>query len=236
MGTAPNTRLLRICTWCGPVFALLFAIGFVLLAGFLPPPSPNDSASEIAALYQDDLDAIRIGTVVMMLAVPFGAPWGLAMASQVRRTETGFPLITYLQLTCIAVFTLTLALLVLFWALASFRVGEVSAEVTQNMNDIAFFIFLFDYSPFCLWVASFAVAIFMDKSETPVFPRWAGYLNLWIIFLSIPGGLIVFFKTGPLAFNGALAFYPPVVAFFIWLVAMTVLTFRAIKTQPAEAA
>lgn len=222
-------KLLLVAVWCGPVFAFLFAIGFVLLAGFLPPPSPEDSAAEIVAFYRSDLDAIRAGTVVMMLATPFLAPWGLAMASQTRRTERGFPIITCLQVACVAIVTLTIAVFVLIWAVAAFRAGETSPETTQALNDIAFFLLLFDWSPFCLWVASFAVAIFMDHNESPVFPRWAGYFNLWVVALSVPGGFIVFFKDGPLAYDGFIAFYFPVVVFFIWLVTMTILTIRAIK-------
>lgn len=226
-----NTRTLLACAWCGPLFALLFAIGFVPLAGFLPPPTAHDSAAEIVAMYESDPDLFRLGTIVMMIGVFFIAPWGCAMASQTRRTEKGFPILTCIQVICTGVVVLTIAVFVTIWAVASFRAGSISPETTQTLNDIGFFLLLFDWSPFCLWVASFAVAIFMDDSDEPVFPRWAAYLNLWVVFLSLPGGLIVFFKTGPLAFHGFVAFYFPVVVFFIWLVVMTVLTMRAIKAE-----
>jgi hypothetical protein len=74
------------------------------------------------------------------------------------------------------------------------------------------FFLLFDWSPFCLWVATFAVVIFRDRGERPVFPRWAGYLNLWVILLSLPGLLACYFVVG---------------VFFVWLVVMTVLGIRA---------
>jgi hypothetical protein len=131
------------------------------------------------------------------------------------------------------VVTLTIAVFVLIWAVASFRAGQIPAQTTRTLNDLAFFLLLFDWSPFCLWVASFAVAIFRDRSAEPVFPRWAAYLNLWVVFLSIPGCLIVFFKHGPFAFNGFVAFYFPVVVFFVWLVVMTVLALKALRTSGA---
>ena len=92
-----NRRLLLACAWCGPAFAVMFAIGFVLLAGFLPPPSPSDSPAQIVDFYREDQTALRIGMCVMMLATPLIGPWGIAMASQTRRTESGFPILTAIQ-------------------------------------------------------------------------------------------------------------------------------------------
>jgi hypothetical protein len=230
-----DRRLLLVCAWCGPLFALLFAIGFAVLAGFLPPPSPNDSAAKIVSMYRDHRDAIRFGTVFMMLGTPFIAPWGAVIAAQTRRTERGFPVLACIQLVCVGVVVLTIAVFVLIWAVASFRAGAVSADTTQTLNDIAFFLLLFDYSPFCLWCLTIAVAILRDRSDVPVFPRWAGYVNLWVVAMSLPGGLIVFFKTGPLAYDGLIAFYFPVVIFFVWLVTMTVVTIAAIKAQDEPA-
>lgn len=227
-----SRKLLLACAWCGPVFAGLFAIGFVFLSGFLPPPSPSDSAAEVVDFYRDDQTAFRVGTCLMMLAVPLLGPWGIALASQTRRTETGFPVLTAIQIFCTGVILFTIALLVTVWAWASFRAGEISPEETQSINDFGFFLFLFDWTPFALWLVSFAVAIFLDRSDPPVFPRWAAYLNLWLATLGIPGGLIVFFKTGAFAYNGFLGFYFPVVAFFIWLVVMTWLTIRNINSDP----
>jgi hypothetical protein len=230
MAGRDDRRLLMAGVWCGPLFALLFAIGFIM-AGFLPPPKAHDSAAEITRMYVDHRDAIRIGTVLMMTATLFIAPWGVAMASQTRRTETGFPALTAIQLVCCGVVVFTIVLFDLIWAVAAFRAGQIPEETTRTLNDIGFFLLIFDWPPFCLWVLSFAIAGFRDHSAAPIFPRWSAYLNLWIVFLSIPGVMIVFFKTGPLAFHGFVAFYFPVVVFFIWLVAMTYLTIKAINSQ-----
>jgi hypothetical protein len=47
--------------------------------------------------------------------------------------------------------------------------------------------------------------------------------------LYVPGACLAFFQHGAFAWNGLLAFYVPVAAFFIWLVVMTVLTLRSIN-------
>jgi hypothetical protein len=46
--------------------------------------------------------------------------------------------------------------------------------------------------------------------------------------------LLLFFKTGPFSQNGVLVFYIPMIAFFVWIVAFSVLTVRAINAE-AEA-
>jgi hypothetical protein len=213
--------------WMGPAMAVIFGIGFFPIAGFIPPPSPAASAAEIVAWYSNNLTGIRLGTVIMMFGAVLIAPWGVALAVHTARTEKGFPLFACLQIMCVGVVMFTIVLFTLLWAVASFRVGETSPQTTQMLNDTAYFLLLFDWSPFCLWVATFAVVIFRDRGEPPVFPRWAGYLNIWVILLSLPGGILVFFKHGPFAYNGLLACYFVVGVFFVWLVVMTILGFRA---------
>jgi hypothetical protein len=49
--------------------------------------------------------------------------------------------------------------------------------------------------------------------------------------LSVPGGVMIFFKTGPLAFNGLFGIWIPLGVFFVWIIAMTALTIQAINRQ-----
>lgn len=41
------------CAWSGAAFCVVFGIGFLVLARFVPPPSPALDAAAIAALYAD---------------------------------------------------------------------------------------------------------------------------------------------------------------------------------------
>jgi len=84
-------------------------------------------------------------------------------------------------------------------------------------------------------VAAVAFAIFLDKGERPIFPRWAGYLSAWVAMLFAPGGFVVFFKHGPFGWNGLVSFWFVLVAFSVWMLTMTILLFRAVDAQ-AEAA
>ncbi len=76
-------------------------------------------------------------------------------------------------------------------------------------------------------------AIMSVQHEQPIFPRWVGYFNIWVAVLFIPGGLLTFFKTGPVAWNGLLAFWMPVVVFFAWYIVMFFVLRTVIRDRAA---
>ena len=73
----------------------------------------------------------------------------------------------------------------------------------------------------------------MGNSKRPAFPRWSGYFNIFVSFFMCEACLLLFFKTGPFSQNGVLVFYFPMIAFFVWIVAFSVLTVRAINAEAA---
>jgi hypothetical protein len=214
---------------------VLFGIGFFPVAFFIPPPSPAGDAAEVTRWYLDNLTGIRAGTVIMMFAGIFIAPWGAAVAAFTARTERGFPIVASLQVMLTGLITMLLVIFTSIWAAASFRAGTAAPDITQALNDLGYFTLLFAYPPFCLLVAAYTVSILRDRSEPPMFPRWVGYFNLWIVLLSVPSAVLVFFKTGPLAYDGILACYIPMAVVFIWFFVMTAMAFRALRRLVAAA-
>src|ERR1700739_2986426 len=99
-----NKKMQLICVWCGPVCAILFAIGAVFLGQFIPPlVAPSDGAAEVARKFADHTGAIRVGAMLCVISMSLLAPWGAVLAAQTRRTEGRFPVLTYVQLVCVAV-------------------------------------------------------------------------------------------------------------------------------------
>jgi hypothetical protein len=187
-----------ICVWCGPVLLIAVGVAVVVLAGFVPGPSPATSAARINGRFLQNLGGIRAGMCVQMAGVALIAPWGAALAVQTHRGNPATSILTVTQIVCVAVTTMIGVLAPIAWGFASFRAGAQSPELTRTLNDLAWLIFIFDWSPFAVWYASVGLAIIMDPSEEPVFPRWAAYLSFWTAALSAPGGLTILFKTGPL--------------------------------------
>jgi hypothetical protein len=52
----------------------------------------------------------------------------------------------------------------------------------------------------------------------------------------IPAGVIPFFKTGPLAWNGVFAWWIPLCVYFSWFVVTAILLLRAIGDDEREEA
>jgi hypothetical protein len=225
-----------ICVWCGPVMLVAVGVGVVVLAGFVPGPSPATSAAQINARYLQNLSGIRAGMCLQMAGIALIAPWGAALAVQTHRGNPGTAIFTVTQIVCVAVTTIIGVLAPIAWGFASFRAGSQSPELTRTLNDLGWIVFIFDWSPIAVWYASVGLAIIMDRSEQPVFPRWAAYLSFWTAGLSAPGGLTILFKHGPLAYNGLLSLWIPLGVFGIWISAMTVLVIQGIhrEAQPTK--
>lgn len=226
---------LRLCLWTGPLLCALFFLGMVVLAGIIPPTSPTDSAEEIAAFFRDDVDAIRFGIVLGIVAMSLIAPFGVAIAELLRGSERGTALLTNVQIASVAVGASVGVVMCLIWATASYRPDELAPDTTRMLNDLAWFVYLFTWAPFSIWVAAVALAILWDEREAPPFPRWAAYFSFWIVLLFQTALLMIFFKTGPFAYDGAITFYVPTATFFGWIMTMAVVGLRALRQENREA-
>lgn len=231
---SPRNHLLL--AWSGPVVVLVFFIGMVPLSGFIPPSDPGDSAREVVAWYQDDLTARRLGLILAALSFTLMLPWGASIAVWTWRIEKGFPGLTVTSVACLAAGAAMTYTIFVVWSVAAFRPGEYDPETVLMLHDLGWFLFLWIVPPFCVWSVAIGLAIFQDTSENPVYPRWVAYLNFWEALLMTPALVITFAKNGPFAYNGVFAFWIPVIAFFIWMVTMTVFTIRAIHRQAREQA
>jgi hypothetical protein len=225
-----NTTALRLCTWGGPAFVVLEFLAMVPLAGFIPPPAPSDSAELIASWYQQHTTAIQIGILVWVIGTAFNATFGSAIAVWTRRSEA-MPVLTYVQLVCVSFVLVDAFFTGMVWGVAAFRPDEVAADTTRMLNDLGWFLFLFTWPPFTLWLAAIGLGIILDKSEHPAFPRWVAYYSFWVGLLMVPAGLMIFVKRGPFGFNGLIAFWLPVAAFFPWVCVMTYMVLRAISAE-----
>jgi hypothetical protein len=225
-----NARTHRFCAYTGPAVIVLLSGAMILLLQFVPPPSPAASAADIARSYQAHVTAIRAGVVIGVIGMTLFIPWGVSIAAWVRRSEVerDFPLLTDVILLCVVAVSALAVLLFLVWGTAAFRPAAYPAGTVRMLNDFGWLLFLVTAPPPSVWGIALGVAIL--RGDT-VYPRWLGYLSFWMALGIMPGMMIVFFKSGPLAFNGVLGFYEPLTTFFVWMLAVTVYTIRPIGSD-----
>jgi hypothetical protein len=222
-----------VCLWCGPIALVVFLVGFWFVAGFVPPPSPDDTAREVQELYQDNTDAIRIGLILSMLGGGITAPFVAAISVQMKRVEGTYSPLSYAQLG-----TGMLGVLLFLFPLAVMQVAafrpDRNPELMQLAQDIAWIPLIGAYQ--AVWIQAIVVGIcaFKDEREV-VFPRWAGYFSFWVALGYMGSSLLYFFKTGPFAWDGVFAFWLALTVFGAWIFVFFWVLRQAILRQAAEA-
>lgn len=224
----------RLGFWCGGAFLLLFPAG-LLIAGFLPLPSPSLGAAEVAALYRAQPNLIRTGMVLLMLSAAPLLAFYAVISEQLRRIPGIGRATPYLQLGCGTAGAAFIMLSALVLAVVAFR-PERDPQLLALLHDLGWLLFVTPF-PFAL-IQNFAIAtaILMDQGAQPVFPRWIAYFNIWTGLLFAPGGIAFFFVSGPFAWNGLLAFWLPAVVVVSWMLVMMSAVARAIRRQSEHAA
>ena len=100
------------------------------------------------------------------------------------------------------------------------------------MNDMAWLQFIGGITMYLAMPLSVAVAAFCDKSANPVFPRWAGFVNLFLVLIMIPDQLLFFFHTGPFAWNGIFGLWVPLIGFSgFWVVSFYCLRITILRER-----
>ena len=228
-----SKRSQLICIRCAlPMVILMF--GGLTLAGFIDPLSPAAGPASIAHTYRIHTDRIRVGLAISFLGFILIFPFGAAIAAQTRRIETN-PVWSYTQIAGMASGSLIFILPWCCWMTAAFRPARDASQI-QLLNDLGWIIFTFSFVAFTAWNWALGGAILTDTRERSIFPRWAGYYNIFVGISFVPDIFVVFFKRGPFDWRGVIPYWEPFAVYGIWILVMMVLTTKAINREADEAA
>lgn len=224
-------KSMAFCAWSGFAAIIFFIIGGVWLGGMLPPLLHADEpAAEFVRKVTEHLFEIRIGSVFLMISFALFGPFGAGMAALTRRAEQS-PVFSYVQLIFTACGTMIALLVAFTWALMAFRPDEYHPSTVQMFADFAYFLAVFSVPVFGGWCVLIALPILLAPEGRTPFPRWVAYVNLWAVLLFAPGQLVLFFKDGPFSWHGIVALWIPFVAFFLWILIMSLQLLKA-ASQP----
>lgn len=216
--------IFNVCSWGGVAAVLITLIGWSV-AGLLPLPlGPSSSMQDVVAFYSTDSTRRMFGFVLATLGVCFALPTVGVITMHMHRMERRLPLLSLIQLGAGSVTVLINLLASMLFAVLTFRPELRAPESIMLLNDLTWLIFFTPIMPFIIQNLAIGVAVLTNPTTT--FPRWVGYLNLWVAFAFVPDILAYFFFSGPFAWNGIFVFWLALTAYVVFLVVMSVVTSR----------
>ena len=215
---------LRILVWTGPVCVLMVFFGLFVMGGFFPPPSPELTGPAMADVWQDNARLKQAGMITCFIGGTLYLTFTLAIGFLLRRCTDD--VIMPITQTALGVFgTVYFSFNFLILAVAGFR-PDLSDQSTQTLHDLGFILTFSPAAPFFLQYFAIALAILQIPDLKPLIPRWVAYFNMWVAIGLIPPSFIPLFDSGPLAWDGLLGFYIPVVVFGAWFAVMVPILLR----------
>jgi hypothetical protein len=232
---AVSLRTQRICLYMGLAFPFVFFIGWGLIAGFLLPiPSPAAAAGQIQQFYVDKPLRVQIGLIVTIAASALQVPFAALISTHMRRIEGQHSPLSYAQMLLSTLATALILVPCFIWAALAFRPEQRDPQTFLFVSDLAWLMFVGTFAPGVLQSICFAICVLSDDRQKPVFPRWAGYFNLWVALLFMPGALVIIFKNGLFAWNGLMGWWVPAVVFGSWFLVMCFILRQAIADLEQE--
>ena len=225
MTTRQKLKCQLFAAQCGFAFEILFTIFWACFGHNLPPASPNWSAPELAMHFARHHDAILFGNSMAALVAVLWIPWTAQLTAVLWRIEGSSPVLTIIELIGGALTAWVLMFCPAIWATAAFR-PDLDPNIVRMLNDLGFILFNITYAVTSVQAIAAGLVGLADDSERPVFPRW---VSGWAIFTGlsfIPLTAMPFFKTGPLAWNGALSFWTLFGIYFFWTASMGICMVR----------
>lgn len=207
-------RIKTFCLWSWPLCLVGFLVFFAVVARFIPPPGESWSAQQVADFYASHRTSIRIGILGSMFFSALMIPFFTVLSAEIRAIEGRASLLAPVQYAGAVILVTFFQLIGLFWLLASFR-ADADPQLVRFANDFCWLVWMILIPTYSLQFVAIAVAGFMDRRPHPALPRWSAYMNIWVAITGAGGVASVFFKTGPLSWNGIVGFWIPVIAFAV---------------------
>lgn len=222
--------------WWSIALATLFTFAVGFLMHMIGPPSAGWSADEIAKFYSENASSVRIGATLASWSAMFLLPLWAVIAAQVHRQETGAPILTIMTATGGSIMGLFLVLPPIFWGVAAFTPTR-NPEITATMHELGVITLVTTDQVYIFpFVALVLICLAPQRAPHSPFPRWLGYYSAFAALVFEAGAFAYNFRSGPLSWNGLIAWWVPLAAFGTWIPIVVALLLKALKAQARDAA
>lgn len=222
-----------ISLWLTPFFGAILLCAFIAFPGFLPPMSPQMPAEKVAEFYAQNASMIRFSMITFNLCAIMLIPFFMTVVVQMKRMSLPSHLLAYSYLAAASTGATLFAIADIFWLIATFRPNR-DPQLILLLNDMAWLVFTAPIGAVVVMNLSLALAVYLDARPQPIFPRWVAALNLLTAAAMTPAAVAVVFKTGPLAWDGAVSYWLRTGAFGLYIAVMFFVLRQAISRQAAE--
>jgi hypothetical protein len=203
---------------CSTILLVAFFFVGIVAARFLPPLPPSWSAEQTVNYYHHHQKGIQAAATLIGISSAFYLTMTVAISAQMQRIPNLHYSACALQLAAGTASSVIIVLSGLVLAVATYRL-ERYAEITQTLNDFFWILIVMGGYTFVAQYSALAYGIIVDNGATPVFPKTMAITNILASIIFLPGIVAVHtVKTGPLAWNGIIAFWIPAVVWGILIV------------------
>lgn len=216
--------------WCAIAYILMLLLGWGVIAGFVPPIHPNAGALQVAEQFRRDHTQICIGMIVIMFSALVFIPFGAVLVHYVRQIEGGTGMLTYAALLGCAGNMILSFYPAMMWLVAAYR-PQRNPQLVYLFSDAGWLQFVGGATVLLAMPLTLAACALLDHNPQPIFPRWFGYLNIWIVLLICPDQILFLFQHGPFSWNGIFGLWIPVTAFAAWFLSTFWLLRRAVLSD-----
>src|SRR5260370_15467048 len=189
------------------VFALSGLAGVVLCLWawevcWRDPPDFAMSGPQSAQFYASHQTSMLIGITLSAIGMPFLIAWTIQLGAMLRRLEGGSGLVAIVATVGTVSIPILLAFDVAVWAVAAYRPGATSPDVTRAMSDLGWISSMLIWPPLAACMALAWDLIFKSRRKVGAFPVLASCLT-YLAAIAEPGeAVIIFDKTGHFGPNG----------------------------------
>ena len=199
--------------WVVVGFYNVFTIAFFVLSRTQPPPKAWWPLAHIVQWFDHNHSGILVGFAMMFLIVGFSLSANALIAYSMRRMSVS-PAFAYSYLIIYSLAGIPGLLLTCISLVVGAMRPDRDPRLIGLLYDMGFLSFSGTMGIFLIGSLVWGVAILLDNNR--VLPKWFGYLNLCNALTEVVVAPCCMFKSGPLAWDGVIAFYINMVVFGIY--------------------